>query len=72
MSPSDRLSKQQRKCEEWIAAGVKEAVLLNPATRTAYVYHANAPVDNIPNAVYIESVVLPRFVLDCPLIWEEL
>ena len=72
MSPSDKLPNQQAKCVEWIEAGVKEAVLLNPDTKTAYVYRLDGSYEEIPDAVAVESTVLPGFSLDCGPIWEEL
>ncbi len=71
MSPSDRLDKQQAKCDEWIGAGVKEALLLDPATRTAYVYRTDGSVNEIQNATRVESKVLNGFVIDCLPIWED-
>ena len=49
-SPSDTLMKQQEKCRKWIAAGVSEAVLLHPETRTGYVFRPPAEMIEIPNA----------------------
>jgi Uma2 family endonuclease len=71
-SPSDDLKPQQAKCEEWIAAGVKEAFLLDPKTKTAYIYRPGSCVEEILDATNVESKVLPGFVLDCLSIWEEL
>ena len=69
MSPSDKLAKQKEKCEEWIGAGVKEAVLLDPATKTVYVYRS---VEEITEAVVVSSKTLDGFVLDCRPVWANL
>lgn len=71
-SPSDRLSEQREKCREWVSNGVSEAILLDPKTRTAYIFRPSAEVITIPNAAQVVSSVLNGFVLDCNPIWEEL
>ena len=73
MSPSDKLEQQQGKCEEWIDAGVKEAFLLDPASKTAYVYRSDGSlVQEIADAAQVQSKVLNGFVLDCRPVWEDL
>ena len=72
MSPSDKLLRQREKCEEWIGAGVKEAVLLDPATKTACVYRPDRSVEEITEAVLVRSNILHGFVLDCRLVWANL
>ena len=72
VSPSDRLSEQKDKCVEWVTNGVSEAILLDPKTRTAYVFRPLADVITLPNATQVASSVLNGFVLDFNPIWEEL
>lgn len=72
MSPSDKLASQQAKCEEWIGAGVKEVMLLDPARKTVDVYRSDGTLGEVPDAIRVESKVLAGFVLDCLPIWEEL
>ena len=72
VSPSDRLSEQREKCQEWVANGVKEAVLLDPKTKTAYIFRPVANTVTLANATQVASSVLNGFVLDCGPIWEEL
>lgn len=71
-SPSDSLAEQKLKCDQWIGGGVKEAVLLHPETQTAFVYRSDGSVEEIPNALNVESRMLTGFVLDCSAIWEDL
>lgn len=71
-SPSDSLKQQQDKCEKWIAAGVKEAVLLHPKEKSAYVYRSDRSVEMIQPAEKIASQVLKGFVIDCSPVFEEL
>ncbi len=71
ISPTDALREQQNKCREWVENGVTEAFLLDPDTKTAYIYSA-AGVHTIENASSIASKALSGFVLDCAPIWEDL
>lgn len=72
VSPSDRLSEQKDKCREWVTNGVREAILLDPKAKTAYVFRPSADVVTILDATQVASSVLNGFVLDCSPIWEEL
>jgi Uma2 family endonuclease len=72
VSPTDRLSEQKDKCGEWVTNGVSEAILLDPKTKTAYIYRPSADPVTLPNATQVASSVLDGFVLDCEPIWEEL
>ena len=71
-SPSDSLRQQQEKCRKWIEAGVTEAILLHPKTRTAYIFLPSADMIEVPAAEQIESTVLSGFVIDCQPIWSDL
>jgi Uma2 family endonuclease len=71
-SPSDRLSEQQDKCREWVTNGVSEAILLDPKTKTAYVFRPLSDTITLPNATQVASTVLNGFVLECGPIWEAL
>lgn len=71
-SPSDTLARQKDKCEKWIAAGVKEVVLLHPKEKSAYVFDADGSVREMKNATTVPSRVLPGFVIDCRLVFEDL
>jgi hypothetical protein len=55
-----------------VTNGVKEAILLDPKTKTAYVFRPLADTMTLPNATQVASSVLNGFVLDCSPIWEEL
>src|SRR5207244_3572495 len=44
-SPSNRLRRLQAKMEEYLANGVRLGWLLDPTTRTAYVYRPGTPVE---------------------------
>ncbi len=72
VSPSDRLSEQREKCLEWVTNGVSEAILLDPKTKTAYVFRPFADAVTLANATQVASSLLNGFVLDCGPIWEEL
>lgn len=72
VSPTDRLSEQREKCREWVTNGVSEAILLDPKTKTAYIYRPFADPVTLPDATQVASSALNGFVLDCEPIWEEL
>lgn len=72
-SPSDTLKKQKEKCVKWMEAGVQEAWLLHPKTRTAFLYRAGAnEPEEISEAKQIESQALAGFTFDCAPVWEDL
>jgi Uma2 family endonuclease len=70
-SPSDRLREVQLKMAEYVANGVTLAWLLDPSSRTAYVYRPGAPVQVVQAVVTLDaSPELPGFVLDLAPIWD--
>ena len=70
-SPSDSLEEQKGKCVKWIEAGVTEAVLLHPKTKTAYVFRSDS-VEEFPDAAEVTSSILPGFAIDCRSVFEDL
>ena len=69
-SRSNRLDRLQAKMDEYIANGVRLAWLLDPYTRTAYVYRPGAPVQVLANVHTLDaSPELAGFVLDLTRIW---
>jgi Uma2 family endonuclease len=69
-SKSDRVRRLQAKMEEYIANGVRLGWLLDPTSRTAYVYRPGTPVQVLENAASLDaSPELPGFVLDLAPIW---
>jgi Uma2 family endonuclease len=69
-SRTDRLRALQAKMAEYIANGVRLAWLLDPSSRTAYVYRPNAPVQVVQAALALDaSPELPGFVLDLAPVW---
>lgn len=64
-SKSNRLRRLRAKMEEYLANGVRLGWLLDPTTKTVYVYRAGAEVQVIENATSLDgSPELPGFVLD--------
>ena len=65
LSPSDRLVDAQQKMDDWMANGCRLGWLLDPGTRTAYVYKPDHEVE-IHQLVQLMSGgdVLPEFTLD--------
>jgi Uma2 family endonuclease len=69
-SRTDRLRELQLKMLEYIANGVTLAWLLDPTSRTAYVYRSGAPVQVVQAATTLDaSPEVPGFVLDLASIW---
>lgn len=69
MSPSDRLKDAQEKMAEWIAAGTRLGWLLDPASKTAYVYRPGS-VEALPAAERLNAEgVLDGFVLNLAPVW---
>jgi len=69
-SKSNRLRRLQAKMDEYIANGVRLGWLLDPTTRTAYVYRPGVAVHVVENAATLDaSPELPGFVLDLASIW---
>jgi len=69
-SKSDRVQRLQAKMDEYIANGVRLGWLLDPTSRTAYVYRPGVAVQVFENAESLDaSPELPGFVLDLAPIW---
>jgi Uma2 family endonuclease len=69
-SKSDRVQRLQEKMNEYITNGVRLGWLLDPTSRTAYVYRPGVPVQAFENATTLDaSPELPGFVLDLAPIW---
>jgi len=47
MSPSDRPARVAEKTEEWLAAGCRAVVVLNPATRSATIHRPGGSVERL-------------------------
>jgi Uma2 family endonuclease len=70
-SPSDRLSVVQAKLQEYIDNGAQLGWLIDPTSRTVYVYRPHRPVERLDNpATLTGDPVLPGFVLELQRIWE--
>jgi Uma2 family endonuclease len=70
-SPSDDLDTIKAKMEEYIACGVRLGWLIDPETRTVYVYRPNVAVEELKDIPQISAdPELPGFVLDLREIWE--
>jgi Uma2 family endonuclease len=70
-SPSDRLSTVQAKMQEYLDNGARLGWLIDPASRTLYVYRPNQPVECLEHPTTISGeALLPGFVLDLQRIWE--
>jgi Uma2 family endonuclease len=69
-SPSDRLEDVREKMQEYLDNGARLGWLLDPPTRTVYVYRPGAPPErrHAPATVSGDPV-LPGFVLDLREIW---
>ncbi len=64
LSPSDRLADAKLKMNEWLANGCQLAWLLDPATRTAYIYRPNVPEVTLEQVMSLSGEdVLPGFLL---------
>ena len=69
-SRSNSLRRLQDKMEEYLANGVRLGWLLDPSTRTVYIYSAGAGVQVVENATSLDaSPELAGFVLDLAPIW---
>jgi Uma2 family endonuclease len=73
MSPSDRLSRQKAKMQEWIENGAQLGWLIHAAKRTVYVYRPGMPPEELVN---LQSIAgegpVAGFVLELGTIWEGL
>jgi Uma2 family endonuclease len=70
-SESDGLALLQEKMEEYITCGVRLALLLDPTTRTAYVYRPNAEPQVLENPTTVDcSPELPGLTFDIAAIFD--
>ena len=69
-SPTDSLSMLQAKMREYVGNGARLGWLIDPQTRTAYVYRPRAGVVRLRRPAKLsDQRVLPGFVLDLAAIW---
>jgi Uma2 family endonuclease len=72
-SPSDRLTRLKAKMEEWIENGAQLGLLIDPETRTVYIYRPGTKPEELKDA---DSVAgegpVAGFVLDLGPIWRGL
>lgn len=68
--PSDPLQALTAKMEEYLANGAQLGWLLDPSTRTAWVYRPQRPAELLrsPEAL-VGDPILPGFVLDLRVVW---
>lgn len=70
-SPSDELRSLREKMEEYQANGARLGWLIDPATRSVYVYGSDAEPREVVNPAELSAEpVLPEFVLNLAAIWE--
>ena len=70
-SPSDQLSTLRDKMVEYVENGVQLGWLLDPETRSVYVYRPGAQVEEIKDAGSVAAnPEVPGFTLDLKLVWE--
>lgn len=63
-SPSDRLTDAKGKMDDWLSNGVQLGWLIDPDTRTAYIYCPDQPVEEVTNVTTLSGEwVLPGFTL---------
>jgi Uma2 family endonuclease len=71
LSKSDSPSVLKRKMAEYLENGARLGWLLNPRTRTAYIYRPEQPVEELHDPAQLSGeAVLPGFVLDVPEVWK--
>lgn len=64
-SPSDALSKLQKKMEEYVAQGIRLGWLIDPDSGTVEIYRPGRPVEQLARPATLSGEdVLPGFVLD--------
>lgn len=69
-SPTDDLATLQDKMEEYMANGAQLGLLLDPETRSVYIYRPGQPVERLEDPENIGGdPVLPGFVLNMRDIW---
>ncbi len=70
-SSSDSLAELQEKMREYLENGARLGWLLDPPTRSVYVYREGGTVEEIKNAERVEGApLMAGFVLDLLGIWE--
>ncbi len=70
-STSDSLAELQAKMEEYMANGARLGWLLDPTTRSVYVYRADGTVEELENAEQVEGEsLLSGFTLNLRQIWD--
>ncbi len=70
-SSSDSLAELQEKMREYMNNGARLGWLLDPTTKSVYVYHAGGAIEEIKDAERVEGApLLAGFVLDLQGIWE--
>jgi Uma2 family endonuclease len=70
-SPSDRLTRLKAKMEEWIENGAKLAWLIDPDTRTVYIYRPETKTEELKDADSVAGEgAVAGFVLDLAPIWQ--
>lgn len=70
-SSSDSLSELKEKMEEYIANGAQLGWLLDPATRSVYVYRADGTIEELKSAARVEGEgLLAGFALNLKQIWD--
>lgn len=73
MSPSDRLKTTQEKMEEYITNGVQLGWLIDPKTRTVYIYRPGQPVVQLDNPATVSGdPELPGLVVDMARVFLEI
>jgi Uma2 family endonuclease len=70
-SPSDRLADVQAKMAEYMANGCQLGWLIDPPSRSVFVYRPDAPVVHLPDPATVSGEpLLPGFVLTLQEIWD--
>ena len=70
-SASDRLRPLQQKMQEYIANGARLGWLIDPPSRSVYVYRPGRPVEHLQDVGTISGdPELPGFILDLAPIWD--
>jgi Uma2 family endonuclease len=70
-SPTDRIAVLQAKMDEYMANGAQLGWLLDPTTRTVYVYRPGEAVATLESAPAVSGdPVLPGFSLELGPVWE--
>jgi len=70
-SPSDSLADQQEKLEEYITNGAALGWLIDPQSRSLWIYQPGEPPKRIDNPTSVAAdPVLPGFVLELAGVWD--